>query len=91
MGKLPVSLDKTIQRLGPILNDFQTTVQVKQMVIPSKRIHVLKLWWIDMDPRTKAAGDGLDGSQRIVDFMANDADEALPGIPLLLPQGDTYV
>ncbi len=61
------------------------------MIIPGKRIHGLRFRRIDMDPGTKAAGDGLDGRKRIVDFMANHPDEALPRIALLLPQGDTYV
>ncbi len=91
LGKLPVSLDETIERFRAILNNFQTTVQAEHLIIDRERIHGLHLQRIDMDPRTKAAGNGFDGGQRIVDFVANHPDQALPGIALLLPQGNADV
>src|SRR5271167_1734984 len=44
-----------------------------------------------MDPGTKAAGNGFDRRQRIVDFVADQPDKALECIALLLAQGNTHV
>ena len=44
-----------------------------------------------MDPRTKAAGNGLDRRERIVDFVTDHPDKPLQGIALLLAQGNAHV
>src|ERR1700677_1962630 len=44
-----------------------------------------------MDPRTKAAGNGLNRRQRIVDFVPDHPDKALEGIALLHAQGNTHI
>src|ERR1700683_1952278 len=44
-----------------------------------------------MDPGTKAAGNGFDRRQGIVDLMPDHPDKALEGVALLLAQGNTHV
>src|SRR3984885_11104116 len=60
------------------------------MIYP-RCIHRALLRPTRMYPGTKAAGNGFDGRQRIVDFVPDHPDKALESIALLLAQGNTHV
>ena len=91
LRKLPVGLDEAIERFCAVLNDLETTFEAEHILLGTRCLHTSHFQWIDMDPRTKAAGNGFDGRERIVDFVANHPDEPLPCIALLLAQGNADV
>jgi hypothetical protein len=89
LRKLPVCLDESIERFGTVLNNLETTVEAEYVMIG--RIRSVPLQRTLMEPGTKAAGNGLDRRQRVVDFVPDHPDQALEGIALLLAQGNAHV
>ncbi len=71
-----------MQRVGAALDHAQAAAEIADRV--GLAFHVV-------DARQQAAGDGLDGRQRIGKLVAQDADQALPGGLFFFLQGQAHV
>ena len=78
LRQLPVSLQEAIEGSGSSFDDGQPALKILTLLDSQRDLG---------DARNQAACDGLDGRERIVEFVPQDPDESLPGTALFFPQG----
>ena len=82
LGQLPVGLDEAVQGFGAALYDAQAAAKVADGGFIGLQL---------TNALQQAAGDGLDGRERIGKLVAEHADQPLPGDLFLFLQGQAHV
>ena len=82
LGQETIGLHEAVERVGAALDNAQAAAKVVQRggvaVDGDCLAHLTRLAHL-VYPRQEAAGDGLDGRQRVRQFMAEHANQPLPG------------
>src|SRR5579864_2507382 len=77
LREFPVSVEKTLERSGAALNDFQASLKVRSYFRFDAGAG---------NPRIEASRNRFDGSQRIAQLMPEHANQALPRLSFFLAQ-----
>ena len=82
MRETTVRLQKAIEGVGAGLNNREPALEVPLLVRVERGIG---------DLGTQGAGDGFNRGERVVEFVAENANQALPCAAFLFAQSSAYV
>ena len=90
LRELAIGLDESVEGLRPVFDDAEPALEIAIQDSVGRRSDIgrgdRRAWRDWQDAGAQAAGDGFDRSERIRDFVTDDADEATPGEALFFAQ-----
>ena len=81
-GQPGISADEAAQTVGARHDHAEAAVHIVPPIVGQR---------LARDEGLQAAGDGFDGCQRVVQFVAQHPHQALPGVQFLLAQGLRHI